>query len=162
MQYAEVQPVLRGTPAIGCVVMVIAVIAWAFFLAQVVSGIPVGNRPTPDMVVWVIWAAFGIAFPAVCALMRLEVRVTDDRLEFRYFPLHPAWRIVSLDDIRKVESTSYRPIREFGGWGIRFGRRGRAFTVSGTGGVWITLRSGREFLLGSRRPDDLADALTRG
>lgn len=61
---------------------------------------------------------------------------------YRYLPIHLSWRVVPLNEIRTVESTGHRPIREFGGWGIRFGRRGRACTVSGT--------------------DGLADALTRG
>jgi len=162
MQFEEVQPVLREHPAIPLVVGAIAVIAWAVFLAQVVSGIPVGNHPAPDAAVWVIWTAFGIAVPALFAVMRLETKVQDDQLGYRFFPIHLSWRMIPRDDIVRAVPATYRPLREFGGWGIRFGRRGRAYTVSGTGGVWITLRDGREFLLGSRRPGELADALTRG
>jgi len=162
MQFEEVQSVRRGHPVIPLVVGIIAGIAWAVFLAQVVSGIPVGNHPAPDAAVWAIWAAFGIAFPALFAVMRLETKVQDDRLGYRFFPIHLSWRMIPREDIVSAVPTTYRPLREFGGWGIRFGRRGRAYTVSGTGGVWITLRDGREFLLGSRRPGDLAEALTRG
>jgi hypothetical protein len=56
---------------------------------------------------------------------------------------------------------TYRPFREYGGWGIRFGRQGIAYTVSGDRGVLVRLRNGRSFLLGSKRPESLEIMLGR-
>lgn len=57
-----------------------------------------------------------------------------------------------LEDIERCEQVRYLPIREFSGWGIRWGRRGEAV-------VEITLRQGYRFAVGSRRPDALEDAI---
>ncbi len=37
----------------------------------------------------------------------------------------------SLDKIVGAEARSYQPIVEYGGWGVRWSRSGRAFNVSG-------------------------------
>jgi hypothetical protein len=39
--------------------------------------------------------------------------------------------------------------------------RGMAYTVSGNRGVQIELTSGRKILIGSRRPEELAAAITQ-
>ena len=66
---------------------------------------------------------------------------------------------IAADEIRGVEAVTYRPLAEFGGWGIRFGAGGtRAYTARGNRGVRIRTDR-RAFLIGSQRPDELADAL---
>ncbi len=58
---------------------------------------------------------------------------------------------------------NYRPIREFGGWGIRYGGGGRkAYTVRGDCGVEFRLTSGRKVLFGSARPEEFAAAVRTG
>ncbi|MBW8868301.1 MAG: hypothetical protein JF610_13410, partial [Acidobacteria bacterium] len=46
-------------------------------------------------------------------------------------------------------------------WGLRFGRRGRAYSISGNRGVELTLADGRRVMIGSQRADELAAALAR-
>ncbi len=64
-------------------------------------------------------------------------------------------------EIRSAEAVTYRPLAEFGGWGIRFGLGGtRAYTARGNRGVRIEA-DGRKYLIGSQRPEELAAALAR-
>lgn len=59
-----------------------------------------------------------------------------------------------------MQARTYRPLREYGGWGIRWGGKGRmAYNVSGSEGVEVELLDGRTVMVGSRRPDELADTL---
>jgi hypothetical protein len=50
-----------------------------------------------------------------------------------------------------ARAVAYQPLLEYGGWGIRLGRRGWAYTISGNRGVQIALKDGKSFLLGSQR-----------
>ena len=48
---------------------------------------------------------------------------------------------------------------DYGGWGIRRGRRGWAYNVSGNRGVLLQLENEKTLLIGSQRPDELAAAI---
>lgn len=136
----------------------IGILSWYVFLPTMLSG-TVGLEGWTAVLIVVV---FGIAFPLLFLIIRLEVAVSDRILSFRMFPLQVKWREVPLADITGAEAITYRPMREYGGWGIRYGRKGRAYTVSGNRGVYITSRSGMPFLLGSCKPGDLAQTIGGG
>jgi hypothetical protein len=71
-------------------------------------------------------------------------------------------REIRFQDIRRCAARTYRPIREYGGWGIRAGRRGTAYNVSGNRGVQLELANGKPVLIGSQRAEELAQAIQKG
>jgi hypothetical protein len=133
----------------------LAVLAWYSFAVQILLGEPFGTHPAPDFVVLIILVVFGIAVPLWFFAMKLEIQVTGTALRFRMYLLHPSWKEVPFTTIAGVMAVVYKPLREYGGWGIRFGRKGMAYNVSGDRGVQITLKSGKSFLLGSLRAEEL-------
>ncbi|NYT07960.1 MAG: hypothetical protein GKC05_06880 [Methanomicrobiales archaeon] len=137
------------------IVAFVAALAWYTFAVQILLGEPFGTNPAPDIVVLIILAVFGIAFPLWFWIMKLEIQVTGTALRFRMYPLHPSWKEIPFPEIAGVMAVVYRPLREYGGWGIRFGRKGMAYNVSGDRGVQVTLKSGKSFLLGSLRAEEL-------
>jgi hypothetical protein len=141
------------------VVFLIAALAWYTFIRQIVFEETFGTNPAPDWAVFIILAIFGVIFPALFLMVRLEVLVTGQRLVFRMYPLHPRWKEVAAAEIEGAMAIVYRPFREYGGWGIRYGRQGIAYTVSGDRGVLVRLSSGRTFIIGSRRALELETAL---
>jgi hypothetical protein len=91
-------------------------------------------------------------------LARLTVEVLADRIEIRYRPFIA--RTLRLDDVVAAESVTYRPLREYGGWGIKgWSRRKIAYNVRGDRGALLTLADGRTVLIGSQRSDELAAAI---
>ncbi|WP_297084028.1 hypothetical protein [uncultured Demequina sp.] len=70
-------------------------------------------------------------------------------------------RDVLLSDVKEIEKRTYRPIREFGGWGWRYGfkRRAVAYTMLGTSAVVLTMRDGTEVYLGVDDEQALVDAV---
>lgn len=92
------------------------------------------------------------AFPMRTILFPDELHVRfGRRIRFR----------IPLKNVVRAFPRTYRPISEYGGWGIRFGRSGRAFNMSGNRGVQLVLKSGRRVLIGSQRPEELAAAIHR-
>ena len=78
--------------------------------------------------------------------------------------LHFQWlwrrRWIPFTDIQSYNVVTYRPIAEYGGWGIRYGAAGdKAYNVSGTRGVRLQFTDGGRLLIGSERPEELALAL---
>jgi hypothetical protein len=90
--------------------------------------------------------------------MTTEVSAIDLRVSFGWAPTFP--RIVAIHTIRSVEMVNYRPIADYGFWGIRSGRDGeRAFIARGTRGVRLELIDGTRVLIGSQRAEALAAVL---
>ncbi len=65
-------------------------------------------------------------------------------------------------DIESWEIKGIRPVRDFGGWGIRRGRDGIwAYTFDVKQGVLIKTKQGGKYLLGSRKPYQLLQAIEK-
>jgi hypothetical protein len=90
--------------------------------------------------------------------MTTEVTPTDVRIWFGWTPTYR--RIVPIGTVCRIEVVTYRPIADFGFWGIGSGRDGeRALTARGNRGVRLELHDGTKLLIGSQRPEALALAL---
>jgi len=129
---------------------------------QLVFGEPWGDRPMSDTALAVtgtLMILLEIGIVALFAAMKLVTEVRSDGLYIRFVPFHLSFRRIRLEDLVGFEARTYSPIREYGGWGIRFGRGGRAYNVSGNRGVRIDYATGRHILIGSQRADELAEAI---
>jgi len=138
-------PCLLG--AAGGVISTITILArgtgqWGSLLTAVVCGILV-----PAGIGLLIWVA------------RLDTEVRQDGLYIRYVPFHRHFKRLHVEDLSEYRARTYRPILEYGGWGIRCGWKGRAYNASGNRGVQLVFRDGRRVLIGSSRPSELEVAI---
>jgi hypothetical protein len=102
----------------------------------------------------------GLALGLLSAI-RLYTRIDHVGIHFRMWPFHWRWQTIPWDDIDQVYVRKYSPIREYGGWGIRFGRHGKAFNVKGNYGIQIVRKNGKKLLLGTQEPAKAAEELGR-
>ena len=109
----------------------------------------------------VAWIGLGIvgAVAAFLYSLRLETEVRADGIYLRMWPLHRSFRRIAWSEIDRYEPRQYEPLREFGGWGIRWVPGAIAYNVSGNQGVWIERTSARSVLIGSQRVETLTDAI---
>ena len=95
--------------------------------------------------------------------LRLETLVSEKELVVRFGWLPVVKKRMLLTEITRVEASSYQPLRDFGGWGWRLGQGGvQALTTKGTAGVFLWLCDGKQYLVGSSRSGELAQALRHG
>ncbi|RIK23977.1 MAG: hypothetical protein DCC51_01845 [Anaerolineae bacterium] len=135
----------------------LAAIQWWIFFVQIVQGIPVGNNPGSDALVIVIWIIFGIGFPVFFLLLKMVVEVVPGAIIIVFRPF--VNRRILMGEIAHLEPKVYRPLREYGGWGVR-GIGGRiAYNVRGNAGVELTLIDGRRVMIGTQHPGELAEAI---
>lgn len=108
----------------------VSLLTWYVALRQLILGQPVGDRPASDEMVIGAWVVFGVALPACFWLVALVTEVGHAGVTIRFWPF-PGRRF-RWQEIERTEVITYRPLRDFGGWGLRWalGRR-RAYTVSG-------------------------------
>lgn len=91
--------------------------------------------------------------------LRLTTTVRPEGVSVRYGFLYRTR--VPLSEITLAQAVQYAPVREYGGWGIRGSRRRRALNARGNQGVLLTRSDGTTLLVGSQRPRELLEALSR-
>ncbi len=104
----------------------------------------------------------GLAFSAFTVLILFHMTTlatpTEVCVWFGWLPLYR--RSVPIASVRRVEVVTFRPIADYGFWGIGRGRSGeRALFARGNQGVRIFLCDGGSILIGSQRPAELAAAI---
>jgi len=105
-----------------------------------------------------------VVFGGVTLLLtmtRLTVRVDSENLHVSYFPFFK--KDIPLTDIAHWEARTYRPLVEYGGWGIRssWGGKNSAYNLKGNRGVQLEFTNGKRLLIGSQRAEALADAIAQ-
>ena len=101
-----------------------------------------------------------IGVSAMFLLLKLETEVRAGGLYVRFFPVHIKFKKFCAEDLSECYARAYRPLVEYGGWGIRFGKQGRAYNVSGKKGVQLVLKNGKRLLIGSQKSEELAAAIS--
>jgi len=143
------------------IVLAISLFLTYGLIQQLFYDITFGSQPMSNTVFVIVWLIFGMGFPLGFYVSGLTTRVYHDRLSIKLFPLHLTARTFPLNQIKEVQPQTYRPILDYGGWGIRYSRKGKAYNISGKQGVKIYFQNGRPLLIGSQKPTELANHLKK-
>lgn len=92
--------------------------------------------------------------------LKLVTRIGKEGISVRYAPFQRSFTQWRWKDIDHVFIRKYNPLLEYGGWGMRWSRNGRAYNVSGNMGIQIVFRDGTRFLIGTNCPEE-AQAVLR-
>lgn len=124
---------------------------WACILVTVVSlAISVNNIYT------VLFIVFFIIF---FYFLELRIKVTREELQYQFFPMHYRKYSINKNEIEKIEALKYKPLGDYGGWGIRYAFKGKCYNVKGNLGVKVFLKNGSYVLFGSQKNKELEKAL---
>jgi hypothetical protein len=66
---------------------------------------------------------------------------------------------LKMPEVAGFEMHEFAPLRDFGGYGIRFNREMKAYFLRGTRGVKLAMKDGKQYLIGSDRPERLITVL---
>lgn len=93
----------------------------------------------------------------------LETHISSRGIEVRFVPFINKMRHFDWDDIAEAYVREYKPLREFGGWGIRAGLTGRAsaWNVSGNQGLQLVFKNGKKLLIGTQKMDEIGEVLRK-
>lgn len=138
-------------------IAIVTVVVWWQFTEQIIRNNPQGSQPIPDWAAWALAIVFGLGFPAFALVVQLMTEVRSGELTVRVFPFRETH--LPLSDVREAEVRDYSAQREFGGWGVRTGQSGKAYSAYGTQGVQLWLKGDKRILIGSQRAEELVAAL---
>lgn len=86
--------------------------------------------------------------------MQLETRIDREGIKVKYLPFRSSEKFFPWEDMEQCYVRKYRPLIEYGGWGMRGLGNKKAYNVSGNLGIQIVTRDKKNFLIGTRHPDD--------
>ena len=167
--FFEEKQKIRQKWLIGIVLFSSAVIIIVFgygIYNQIFLGKPFGNNPSSDsglIAISFLMLFVAVGIPMLLLGSYLEIKVFQDGIYFRYIPFIRKFRRINFAAIQSFVIRKYKPIREFGGWGIRFGFKEKSimYNVSGNMGIELVLKDGKKIILGTQRPEELQAALTK-
>jgi len=126
---------------------------------QVWLGHPWGKQPMSNASV-IGWTIF--LWLIYFRLMRVKL-VTELRPGELRVAMRGLWRStrISLAGVKSVRSVTFDAARDWGGYGMRSTKRGRAYIAGGDQGVEIEMAGGAVVLVGSQRSKELAGGISR-
>ncbi|TPE43997.1 DUF6141 family protein [Pontibacter mangrovi] len=142
------------------VVLGVAAIFWVGFVYQVLMGGLYGNRPVPDVQLSILFVLVGLGLPYFFYSMSLTTEVQPGQVLVRFWPFHIKPVRIPLHLVRDYERVTYNPIGDYGGWGIRWGFKGKAYNMSGNEGVKLYFYNKGPLLIGSQNAGELFQAIS--
>jgi hypothetical protein len=126
-------------------------------ILQVGFGYSFGKHPMSNVSV-IGWAIFLWLVYFRLMTVKLVTEVWPDAVTIA---LRGLWRTnrVSIDAVQSAKVVTFDPVQDWGGYGIRANRKGRAYLAAGNQGVKLELIGGRCVLIGSQRPYELAGSI---
>jgi len=127
------------------------------FYYQLILGIPWGDNPMSDTAlifltffVFLIWIGLFLLFQKAT----LVTNIGTECIQFRYPPFITKNRTISLSEVKQMEIRKYKPLWEYGGYGIRTSLgKGKAYNVKGNIGLQLYLKNGKKILIGTQKKE---------
>jgi hypothetical protein len=94
-------------------------------------------------------------------LLQLKTNISKEGVSVQFLPFHWKPKLYSWDSISTIEIRKFSPIKEYGGWGIKYGWNGQgiSYTVSGSIGLQLVLKSGKKILIGTHKEVEIKEVL---
>jgi hypothetical protein len=131
---------------------------------QIIQGQKSGIYPMSEdrlIFVFILLLILFISIYLLLVFSKLTTIIDKNAINYKYFPFHLKFRSISWNEIEQYDVITYNPIKDYGGWGIRFGKKGKAYNVSGNKGLLLYLKTGKRILIGTKKDIELADFLSR-
>jgi hypothetical protein len=140
-------------------VLAAALPSWALLFGIIFD--PIRNDARALSAILFTWFSIGVLLPAFVTAVKLTTEVRADGVYYCFSPIHLRFHRIGMDQMARFEALRYRPLLQYGGWGLRVRYRKRAYSISGDRGVQITMPDGRTVLFGSLKAEAFADAITQ-
>ncbi len=142
-------------------ILISALWIWQF-VQQILMKIPFGENPSPDYMVYIM-GIIPIGGILLFRYLKLETIVRQEGIFYRFLPFQRKPKHIKPGDIVSYEVKKYKPILDYGGWGVRigFGKKGSAYNVSGNVGMFFEFKNGKHFLLGTQKPEEFKAAIDK-
>jgi len=123
------------------------------FILQLVSGNPIGSKPAPTYVLGLL-SFLMIGLVALFLSLKLNTSIDQNMIRMSYGIFGS--KKINWSDVETVDVVNYG----FVGYGMRLSlKHGTVYNVGGKYGLFITLKSGKKFTIGTQKKEELEEFL---
>lgn len=108
--------------------------------------------------VFILGAIICFVFSLILFMLRLEVKVYDDRVEYKLLPIHKAYRVVMLNTIVKTDTINPSRLGIFG-IKIKNTLSGTFYYLGGNSIMRITTIDGKNLYIGTRKIEEMENVV---
>ena len=103
----------------------------------------------------------GILLPLLFWQMKLTTRVEAEGIYVRFSPFHFKEKFFEWESISACYVRTYSPLKEYGGWGIKYGFNGQGlvYNVIGNVGLQLNFKEGEPVLIGTQKGEEIKAVL---
>jgi hypothetical protein len=94
-------------------------------------------------------------------VIKLKVNINTEGISFQFPPFHNKTKLLHWENIKSIELMRINPLKEFGGWGLRYGKLGTAYTTRGRYILHIEKTEGQAINLTIAQPADFIKAIAQ-
>lgn len=100
--------------------------------------------------------AFAIVLPLFLSVLflfflKLKTKIDLGGIHYGFYPFRRNLKTIPWREIKSCEVIQYSPLMDYGGWGYRFGRKGKALNVRGNKGIFIVFKNDKKLLIGTQK-----------
>lgn len=119
------------------------------YIQQVYFGKPFGSEEgaSNDGLMW--GAIISLILTVAIQIAKLETKIDNSGIKFRFFPFHIRWRSYSWSDLKQIKVRHFEPFDEFGGYGLRSRKGVWSFAVEGKYCIELFKQDGRRTVIGT-------------
>jgi len=130
------------------------------FTQQILLGKPFGDNPASNLGL-ILSTFLPLLIVAFIFALQLRTKIDKNGIVYQFWPVHRKEQIIKWEEVSCAYVRKYSPILEYGGWGFRHGRKGKALNTSGNMGLQIEFLNGKKLLIGTQKPDELERVLNK-
>lgn len=114
------------------------------------------------------WSEFLIFFSlinlplfALLIFTKLKVAIGTTGIAFQLQPFQIRKKVITWDEVSTASVIKYNPMRDYGGWGLKRGKKGKAYTISGSYGVYLEMKEGKNIMVGLKNHQAANEIITK-
>lgn len=137
--------------------------AVVILVAPVVVILDKGTSRQDTMIVLISTALGFIPFIAIMLYTKLQIRIDDEGVRYRFFPIIWNWKLITPDMIESYEVSEKRNLvekMEFG-YGKRWATSTVTMNITGAKFARFKLKNGSKLRIGTENPESLERALKK-
>ena len=146
MKFSEIQRIPRGFSYTILIIMIL------------VDSLAVTIAPPSEKLVAMIVTMLPLILVSVLLIaVSMETKIENNQLSIK--TLFFIKSTIPLNNIISSEVITYRPLRDFGGFGVRYAQGGVMYNMHGKQAVKLTLKDNKIIYIGTQKPQDLLQSI---
>jgi hypothetical protein len=97
----------------------------------------------------------------IFSFIKLKTIINSEGIMIQFFPFLLKSKFIPWSEVEQIYVKDYNPIYDYGGWGYRIGKRGKAYNTKGSNGLQLILKNGSRLLIGTQKKFELINIVSK-